>query len=126
MTWRTEWHRRASPPLMIVTLLATVTIGACASSAGRTASLASAPCSGREIAVVRNESGATVDIFTVEGSSESFVGTARSGRSEIALPPQGERRRHVSARTQDGVLIAVGQGANRPTRRVEIDVECRD
>lgn len=123
-TSRPAGNQRTSSALVLGLLLTVTSLAACASAPLATSSIASAPCDGTEIAVVRNESGSSIDVFSVQGSAESFVGTARTGRSELALPP-ATGRRFVSARTQDGGLIPVGRPAKQPNARVEIDVVCR-
>jgi hypothetical protein len=106
--------------------LTLVTLSACAGGVqSATTTPEATACLGTEIAVVRNETGAPVDVFVFSGRAEVPIGTARLGRNEFTIPPLPTARRAFNVRTLEGTAIRLARPSQSPASRVNIAVECR-
>lgn len=116
--------RRHSFPIMLVAVaLGTLAPAFACSSVQRPA--AEVPCIGEPMLVVRNETGAPVEVYIVRGATHTFVGTAPLGRIELSLPPGTPPDASFQGRRPDGTWIAHAYGGRSDARRLEFDVQCR-
>jgi hypothetical protein len=73
-------------------------------------------CTGPEVLVVRNETGAPVEIYEVRGSLRTLIGTAHPGPTEFSLIPAGGVRRS---------FWGWPAGGRRAMSRLRMQVVCR-
>jgi hypothetical protein len=83
------------------------------------------PCEGTQVVIVRNQTAEELEVIMWEGTSQTLLGMARLGRTEIMLP-QSMPLNRISVRTQKGYRVPTNATiGSDPTRNVMLDTECR-
>lgn len=84
-----------------------------------------APCVGTPYLLVRNATGAAVEVYYNSGATPYLIGTAGPGPTELTLPPSVDPKGYFRARRPDGQWITSAFGGQRDASRITFQVQCR-